>query len=257
MIFHKKLKNKFRSTDVKKNRFCPVSEQKQQGFLPLHESFLKAFDQHGFVHSIFQFETLNVLEYSCPQCYSSDRDRLYAAYLKKRINGANYNVLDFAPSPSFKKWMLSHDNINYRTADLMLEGVDDKVDITNMHIYQDENFDIIICSHVLEHVEDDQKAVSELHRVLKKDGFAMLMVPIMLTLDDTLKKDTIQSVSERWKYYGQDDHVRMYSKSGFVNLLTEGGFEVEQVDALSLGQDEMNKIGVHPRSVLYIVKKCK
>ena len=52
-------------------------------------------------------------------------------------------------------------------------------------IFPNNSFDLIICNHVLEHVLRDDLAISEIYRVLKKNGMAFLMVPV----DNTLEKN--------------------------------------------------------------------
>lgn len=102
---------------------------------------------------------------------------------------------------------------------------------------------------MLEHVENDRKAMSELYRVLKKGGFGIIMVPILLTLEEDMENKKYNTEALRWKYFGQNDHVRMYSKKGFVAKLEEAGFKVNQLGVYYFGQDVFHKYGIHPRSV--------
>lgn len=78
--------------------------------------------------------------------------------------------------------------------------------------FEDNFFDVIICSHVLEHIKDDRKAIHELFRVLKQKGIAFLQVPISKKAKDTFEDFTITSPKEREKYFGQKDHVRIYGQ---------------------------------------------
>ena len=136
-----------------------------------------------------------------------------------------------------------------------MESADDKADITDLHIYNNESFDILLCSHVLEHVPNDRKAIEELFRVLKKHGLGIIMVPINLGLNKDFEDPTKTSVEDRWKYFGQDDHVRTYSKQGFVSKLEQGGFKVHQYGIDFFGMAEYERCGIHPRSILYVVSK--
>jgi predicted SAM-dependent methyltransferase len=154
-----------------------------------------------------------------------------------------------------RKVLQRNEQIEYRSADLFMEDVDDKIDITNMNVYPDESFDSFVCSHVLEHVDDDLKAMRELRRILKQDGWGIAMVPINLALEENYEDASITSESGRWKHFGQNDHVRMYSKPGFIGRLNEAGFKVEQYGVDFFGLETFEKHGVHPRSVLYVVKK--
>ena len=136
-----------------------------------------------------------------------------------------------------------------------MENADDKVDITCMPMYKDGSYDIVLCSHVLEHVVEDRKAISEIYRILKPDGFAIIMVPLALLLEEDLECDDYNTDDLRWKYYGQNDHVRMYSKPGFKNKLNNAGFKISEFDINYFGEETFNKCGIHHRSVLYIVNK--
>lgn len=248
--------NKFFPDYLGENFICPICQTGLSRFLPLSFYFLRELDKNQFVYSIFQSETLNLENYTCPKCGASDRDRLYALYLKEKIEeNRRYKVLDFAPAQSLQNFIRSFPNIEYRSADLFMDNVDDKVDITDMKIYPDEMFDIFLCSHVLEHIPDDRKAISELHRILSSGGWGIAMVPINLGLKETYEDANVTSAGERWKYFGQDDHVRMYSKPGFVQRLTEAGFRVEQLGVDFFGSAAFEKHGIHPRSILYVVKK--
>ena len=235
---------------------CPLCRTKLAYFQPLPLHFLKELNENGHIYSIFQAEMLNLENYMCPVCSASDRDRLYALYferVKENINSKK--LLDFAPSQTLQKFLKKHFQIEYRSADLFMPDVDDKVDITDMRQYTDESFDIFICSHVLEHVSDDRKAMRELYRILKRGGWGIAAVPINLGLNEVHEDANVTSEAERWKYFGQEDHLRMYSKHGFVERLQEAGFEVEQLGINYFGEEVFTKFGIQSRSVLYIVHK--
>ena len=106
---------------------------------------------------------------------------------------------------------MAHPNIDYLSADLNSPSAMVKMDITNIK-YEDNSFDVIICNHVLEHIPDDRKAMSELYRVLKPGGWAILQVPISLLLNKTYEDPTVTTPEEREKVFGQSDHVRIYAK---------------------------------------------
>ena len=251
----------FRKNPLRKPPFhCPLCNSDLPGFNRLDDYYFEKLDEHQSVHSLFQSETLNVLQYSCPQCGASDRSRLYALYLEKRLpemgaGGSTVRLLDIAPDKNLAAWIRKYPFISYRSVDLAAEKADDRADVTRMELYTDGRFDIVICSHVLEHVTDDRQAISEIYRVLRTGGFAIIMVPIKLNLQEDLENPAWTSEAERWKYYGQNDHVRMYSKTGFVAKLTAGGFTVRQLGAEYFGSEVFKKNGIHPRSVLYLVEK--
>ncbi len=237
---------------------CPVCDSPIEKFNALPDSYYEILDRHGFMFSIFQCETLNWLNYTCPVCRANDRDRLYSLYLQKEvsIDLSEFKFLDIAPSSSLQKFIKTrYPHIKYRCADLMMSGVDDVIDITRMDIYEDNVFDFLICSHILEHVHDDTKAMSELFRVLKPSGKGIVMVPIMLSLEKDYENPAITTPEGCWKHFGQDDHVRMYSKQEFVSKLINTGFLVHQLDINFFGSESFGKHGIHNRSVLYIVEK--
>lgn len=251
-----KIKQRF----SKKAHFCSVCNKEVFAFIPLDNYYINMLAECRFVHSIYQFETFNISNYACPHCGANDRNRLYALYFRQKYDSLKkdslkYNLLDVAPDRLLSTHVLKQKFINYRSVDKFMDGVDDKADITNLDIYEDNTFDIILCSHVLEHVSDDRKAISELYRVMKKGGFGLFMVPIMLTLEQDLEKQEYDSNELRWRYYGQYDHVRLHSKTGFVSKLKEPGFKVNQLDIEYFGKDVFLKNGISFGSVLYIVEK--
>ncbi|NIP39066.1 MAG: class I SAM-dependent methyltransferase [Candidatus Dadabacteria bacterium] len=106
-------------------------------------------------------------------------------------------VLHVAPSKSLRPLFEQKLGEGYITADLYRKDVTVKMDITDIQ-YDDNAFDIIICSHVLEHVFDDKKAIREFYRVLKPGGEAFIMVPI--TVEKTFEDASVTTPSERLKY---------------------------------------------------------
>ena len=164
-------------------------------------------------------------------------------------------ALDIAPSYPLKTFLCKYPNVLYQSADKYMEGVDVVVDITNMDIFGSASFDFFICSHVLEHVPDDKKALSELFRILKPGGFGILMVPIILKNYQIDEDPNVTDVGERWRRFGQYDHVRLYSKTGFIERVKSAGFILNQYDADFFGRDTFFQLGISPKSVLYVVEK--
>jgi len=238
---------------------CPICETKLAYFAPLPWSLFKSWDVHQYIHSIFQLETLNILHYCCPKCGASDRQRLFYFYLNQRFAtleiSKKYRFIDFAPARGLSGWLKSHPVLEYRSADLYRQDVDDNVDIMDMAIYEDNSIDMFLCSHVLEHVENDRKAMGVLYRILRPGGWGITMVPVQLNLENVYENPSITSEAERWTHFGQGDHVRLYSKQGFVDRLENVGFQVNQYGIDYFGRYVFEKHGIHPRSVLYVVEK--
>jgi ubiquinone/menaquinone biosynthesis C-methylase UbiE len=135
-----------------------------------------------------------------------------------------------------------------------MDNVDENVDITNMVNFRSSSFDFLICSLVLEHVDDDISAIKELHRIPSEDGIGILMVPINLDVKQTDEDPTITDETERWKRFGQGDHVRIYSKDDFLQRLKSNGFKVLQMDSGHFGEDVFAKYGLSRGSLLYTVE---
>ena len=147
------------------------------------------------------------------------------AHLQARIK-----VLHVAPEQCFHKRFRSMKNLTYITADLGSPLADVKLDIQEMP-FEDNEFDIIICNHVLEHVADDHKAMSEIFRVLKQGGFALLQVPIDYSAEKTYEDSTITDPKEREKHFRQRDHYRLYGKD-YLKRLKEVGFNLREENYL-------------------------
>jgi len=238
--------------------YCSVCTKKVRKFIPLPDFYKENTEKYGFLYSFDDAETLNYSAYSCPHCNASDRNRLYALYVLQRLKeyGANgMALLEIAPSRPLSEMLKKTGKITLRTADLMIDGVDDRIDITDMNCYAEGAFDAFICSHVLEHVPDDLKALRELFRILKPGGWGILMVPIIMTLEQIDEDPLLEDIGERWRRFGQDDHVRMYSKNGLVERTEGAGFIVRQLGQEYFGADVFEKHGISNKSILYIVEK--
>ncbi len=198
------------------------------------------------------FETLNLDAYFCPICGANDRDRFILHYLlTNNKNGSK--ILEIAPSQAIRQ-KLKKEHFDYRCCDLYMPGVDDVCDITKMTCYSDASFDVVICSHVLEHIHDDDQAVAEIARILKPKGKAIILVPIPLGLENNLYDPSLTDPAERIKYYGQNDHVRMYSKNGLVKLISNAGLKVETWER-SNASFQFDKFGLSATSTLYLAVK--
>lgn len=238
--------------------YCPVCNRKVRKFIPLPDFYNENMEKYGYLYTLDDAETLNYGAYSCPHCTASDRDRLYALYVSKRLmeqGATNIAMLEIAPSRPLSEMLKKTGKITLRTADLMMENVDDRIDITNMNCYAEGAFDAFICSHVLEHVPDDSKALRELFRILKPGGWGILMVPIILALDKIDEDPLLEDIAERWSRFGQNDHVRMYSRIGLVERAEGAGFVVRQYGQEYFGADVFKKHGISVKSILYVVEK--
>jgi SAM-dependent methyltransferase len=244
--------------------YCPVCESRIRRFDPIPAFYSAQPREYGFPYSAEEAETCNWENYSCPFCEANDRDRLSALYLRESIPNHKSlgltSIVDFAPSAPLSRCVRklierTGANISYRTADYFADGIDDRIDIMDMRIYADQQFDCFICSHVLEHVADDRKALRELHRILKPTGKGILLVPIVLTISEIDEDPNLTDESERWRRFGQYDHVRLYSRTGFLDRVREAGFSVDEYNVNYFGDGVFRRNGITLTSVLYVVGK--
>lgn len=165
-----------------------------------------------------------------PGTLSLERHRLLWLYLKNETDffTTPKKVLHMAPEQCFLKRFKNLKNLDYVTADLYSPIVDVKADICDLP-FEENRFDVIFSNHVLEHIEDDKKAMSELYRVLKPGGMGIFQIPQDLNLDKTYEDFSITNPEERAKHFGQYDHVRVYGKDYF-DRLRAAGFKVEEVN---------------------------
>lgn len=205
-------------------RECPVCEVELASFAPYNE-------RHGAI---------------CPNCRSLERHRLLWLYVAREtpVLTEPTRCLHMAPEPAIQERLRRHANVDYVSADLNPGWPADVVaDVTDLP-FEDGRFDLVICNHVLEHVPDDAAAMSEMLRVLRPGGTALMLHPLDETRQSTFEDASVTSAREREELFGQRDHVRVYG-SDFYDRLAEGGFEVERVRYVeSLTDQERHRHGV-------------
>ena len=167
-----------------------------------------------------------------PSTLSLERHRLMWLFLKDNTNfftaAKKLKVLHIAPEQCFLDIFRKQQNLNYITSDLESPIADVKADICDLPFKENE-FDIVFCNHVLEHISNDTKAMQELYRVLKPGGFGIFQIPQDLSKAITFEDNTITDRKERAKLFGQYDHVRVYGRDYFDKLRSIG-FKVDEVD---------------------------
>lgn len=238
--------------------YCPVCERRTSGFLPLPSVFEENAKKYGYSY-FGQGETINIQHYSCPHCGASDRERLYALYmdLEQYIRPCKFKpkLLHIAPETALSARIRRMRLFEYITADYEMECVDEKVDLTSMTMYMEHSFDCFICSHVLEHIIDDDAAIAELFRVLKPGGWGILMSPVMTHLEETQEDPSVTDEVDRWRLYGQGDHVRLYAKRDFMDKIRLHGFALEQLGINYFGDNTFDEAGITKQSILYVGRK--
>lgn len=237
--------------------YCPVCVNKQATFAPLPDFYRENALLHGFAH-FEKGEMLSIEAYSCTSCGASDRERLYALWIDQQIDKKLFysgtRLIHFAPEAALSKKLKGPGFFDYKTADLMMDVVDYKVDMMKMP-FDDESFDFFICSHVLEHVESDDQAMAELYRITKPGGCGILMAPIIIGLQKTVEDSSVKDESGRWRLYGQGDHVRLYAHDDYVNKIRSHGFCVEELGESYFGEEVFHTLGLTRTSILYVVSK--
>lgn len=185
----------------------------------------------------------------CPNCLSLERHRLIWMYLKEKTSffQQQLTVLHIAPEHCFMKKFEKQHGETYITADIESPLAKVKMDIHNIP-FPENHFDVVLCNHVLEHVADDIKSMSEIKRVLKPGGWAILQVPFFSPVPDTTFEDNaITDPREREKIFGQDDHVRKFGKD-YPKRIERSGLKVVQED---FAQTVSARFGVSVGEILF------
>ena len=220
------------------NVYCPIENKGYRKFLP-----------YGRINP-----RPNAL---CPGSLSLERHRLLWLYLNEKTNffKEHLNVLHVAPEICFMKPFEKQHGEGYITGDIESPLAKVKMDVHNIP-FEDDTFDMAMCNHVMEHVDDDIKAMKEFYRVLKPGGWAIFQVPFFYPLKDTTYEDaSITTPREREKVFGQDDHVRMYGKD-YGHRLEQAGFKVTEDEyVMQLPKEEVRKYALPENEVIYFCEK--
>lgn len=240
-----------------KNRYkvCNMCNKKVI-YEPASNYFQTKQKQHGFPYWNAVFESISRENRTCPECKAMDRERMIALFLDmlEPEAGEKLKVLQIAPSFAMNNWLKEKDYVTYETTDLFMPDVTFQSDIQNMTMVEDETYDIILCSHILEHVENDRKAMRELKRILKEAGVCIFLVPLVIGLTKTDEEFGL-SESENWKRFGQDDYARLYAKEDFLDRLTDEGYLVHILGADYFGEDIWSEAGLSDIHYLYVATK--
>lgn len=191
-----------------------------------------------------------------PGTLSLERHRLLWLYLERETDffKKSLKVLHVAPEQAFYKSFKKLDNIDYTTTDLHSPLANVKADICDLP-FKENQFDVILCNHVLEHIPNDKKAMQELFRVLKSGGWAILQVPLDSKRLKTFQDDTITDPKERMRVFGQYDHVRLYGMDYFEKLEKSGFSTQAIIYAEELTSEEITRFGVVSHEIIPVCFK--
>lgn len=246
--FRQYIKERIRQKEIKAYRGDNV-------YCPICESSFKVFATYG----VEKRENAR-----CLNCNSLERHRLLWKYLSEKIvnnDGKKIKMLHFAPQRLFLRKFSENPNIDYTPCDLNPEVYEyynimkiSKVDVMDIP-FPENTFDVVMCNHVLEHVDDYQVAMTELFRVMKKGGWGIFQVPQDYSLETTYEDKSIISPKEREKAFGQFDHVRLFGRD-YKNLLAQAGFVVTEDDYVnSFSTEEIRRFGFLSNEFIYYCEK--
>jgi SAM-dependent methyltransferase len=217
------------------NVTCPICEKRYKKFLP-----------YGRINP-----RQNAL---CPNCLSLERHRLIWLYLKERTAffQRKLHVLHIAPEACFIKRFEKQHGDQYITADIESPLAKVKMDIHQIP-FPENTFDVVLCNHVLEHVQNDIRAMQEIRRVLKVGGFSILQVPFFHPVPEKTFEDfTITDPKEREKVFGQNDHVRKYG-SDYAARLQHAGLKAKEEQFVNeKSEDERLRFGLAKGEIMYV-----
>lgn len=225
-------------------RCCVYCNQPVDRWLPFHIN-------HDKLSFLGRLEAVgsDVNRFWCPHCRSHDRERhlrlfLDALSLLDCVRGGA--VLHMAPETKLSEYIVSHGPSLYITGDLNpANECVRKIDMQNIP-FPDKTFDLVVCNHILEHVDDAGVALQEMHRVLRPGARAICQTPFATRLTKTLEEPLLQSAEDRLFFYGQEDHVRLFGldledlirQAGFVGRIVPHAEILPDVDPEQLGINE-------------------
>ncbi|MFR9669595.1 MAG: methyltransferase domain-containing protein [Rikenellaceae bacterium] len=218
---------------------CPICGAKRRRFLPYG---------YGDVRQ-------NAL---CPSCLSLERHRLLWLYFTRHTTlfTQRPTMLHIAPEVLFMrrfKRLYSDKKEQYITADLSSPLATMHFDVQDIPL-PDDSVEMVMCNHVMEHVESDTKALSELYRILRPGGWGILLAPIDYDRESTFEDDSITDPAERARIFGQYDHRRIYGRD-YAERLRQVGFSVTEFDMYGELTEAERKLYSLQSEIIYRVDK--
>lgn len=192
----------------------------------------------------------------CPICKSNDRAR-FVYYVMREFTQLLYSkdcsILHFAPEYMISKKLRLIHKERYISADIIPGRADIIADIRHL-TFPNETFDYIICNHIMEHIIEEKMAFMEIKRCLKSRGILFFSVPICLE-QDTYENSLIKTKAERIKYFGQEDHVRLYGKD-IIKRIEQYGFNVRMIlCSENIDEKDWKKMGLIKDDRVFLCEK--
>jgi len=232
------------------NYLCPICNFNASKFLPYgkdHE-VIKKYDIIGMGYRN------NAM---CPNCFSKDRERLVYLFLQKLLKQNLINlrskIIHFSPESSLENNLFRKKFTNYTTADIITGKCDVDLNLQDFN-YKEKNFDLVICNHVLEHIENDMVAIKNIYSILKPNGVAILQVPLSTLIKKDFKKENVNTDNGRLDNYGQIDHVRIISKENYLKKLEQVGFKLK-LDYMESEKNNITSYGLNLKEFIIQVEK--
>lgn len=191
-----------------------------------------------------------------PDSMSLERHRLMWLFLQQKTNffTDKLKFLHIAPEFCFLNLFKKMRNLEYITGDLISPWADVKMDVHDIP-FNDNEFDVVICNHVLEHVKDDKKVMKEFYRVMNKGGWGIFQVPIDKNNKLTIEDPLITDPKDRERLYWQSDHLRLYGLD-YSKKLQKAGFKVTESNFINELENELvNKYALPKNEVIYFCEK--
>jgi SAM-dependent methyltransferase len=168
-------------------------------------------------------------------------------------------VVQFAPDWASFRQLSKTPHIAYVTGDIRRSPlIKRQMDITDIP-FGDQTVDVVLVSHVLEHVPDDRLAMREIRRILRPSGVALLQHPIVIGQATTDEDPGVTDPRDRLARWGQPDHVRAYG-ADYRQRLVRAGFNVEVIayhDTLNREQATRYRLQDHGTSRSQDIAICR
>ena len=189
----------------------------------------------------------------CPRCGSLERHRLIYLFLEKTLpKNKKISILHFSPEACLSKLFKSYESVKYTSADLRKTRAERCEDITQLS-FREGSFDLIYCSHVLEHVKNDIKAMKEMYRVLKPNSLAIILVPV--SHKAKTEENTMKVSQKMQRNMVLHDHVRNYG-ADFKKRIFQSGLKVKVLDYYNtLDRKTREEYCLRPEKIFLCYKK--
>jgi methyltransferase family protein len=179
---------------------CPFCDWTGPAFIALADAFSVAYDS------------------TCPRCDSRSRHRGLLQVLPDVLGATPPgDVLVFAPERILLD-VLRGGSRRVLTTDLNLSDVDfPHEDIQRLSL-SSGSFAALVCNHVLEHVSDDDRALSECSRILRSGGAAVFTIPGDYDAEET-RVFPGPDLNGEYRRYGRDVVAKMRSHFASVEAI--------------------------------------